>query len=686
MGQMSTPRFNAKTITVAFFLLTILTYGLMIPWTGFYWDDWPFAWIAKFLGPAEFFPAFEPFRPFLAPIFFGTASLLPPNPLAWQSLALILRFTLALSAWWTFDTIWPDAKWGTLTAALLFLVFPGYSQHWVAYTHINQEWIPFLFYILSFGFTAKAIHTPEKFTRFTIISLVFLVLGVFPTEYFATQEPLRLLFILALVTDHWSLNAIKKSIKRAFTLWLPYLLIWLADAAWLVYYYKFGAYASYGITAAGPVSLSGFFLAMLDALWKAGLYSWAQVLVLAARSLGNPSTLLTLGVILASFVIVAVYLRWLDIQNFERSPTSPDVGLWKNSHWAWQAVTFGLIGILLGRIPSWAAGLPLTLQSINDRFMVSMMIGGCLFLAGLLELAFGRSRWKVYILALTLALGIGQQFYTANDFRRDWARQQQIFWQMAWRMPGLEPGTVLLTHELPLTYETDMGLTAPLNWIYAPDYSGGNLPYALLYTRTRLDGASLPALEPGQPVSFEYRTISFEGSTSQVVTILAPPNACLRVLDSVYAGGDTYERQPRFLREAIPLSNPDLILIEAKPPDMPVALFGKEPPHTWCYYYEKAELARQAGDWETVAALGDRARAQGYVPGDALEWLPFIEGYVLMGDYHTAREISILAYQDDSRPRKGLCHAWQRIRVNAQGILEVENLVKDMLEKFTCNS
>ena len=72
---------------------------------------------------------------------------------------------------------------------------------------------------------------------------------------------------------------------------------------------------------------------------------------------------------------------------------------------------------------------------------------------------------------------------------------------MAWRMPALEPGTVLLTHELPLSYETDMGLTAPLNWIYAPEYAGGDLPYALLYTRTRLDRVSLPALEPGQPVS-----------------------------------------------------------------------------------------------------------------------------------------------------------------------------------------
>jgi hypothetical protein len=696
MGPMSKLRFSAKTLPVAFFLLTILTYGLMLPWTGFYWDDWPFAWIAKFLGPAEFVPAFEPFRPFLGPIFFGTTSLLPPNPLLWQSFALLLRFALTLSSWWMFKSIWPSAKWQSLTVSLLFLVFPGYSQHWVAYTHINQEWIPLLFYILSFGFTAKAFREPEKSGRFTGLALIFLVLGVFPTEYFATQEPLRSLFLWALVSE--GTNGFWPRIRRIFKLWWPYLLIWLGNAAWLVYYYQFGAYASYSVSVAGQISPLGFIFSVGDALWKAGLYSWGQILVLAARSLSNPSTILSLGIILVSFVLIALYFRKLELPETNRTATSPDVvdenpvrfpksgdfGVQEKNKWAWQAVIFGSIGILIGRIPSWAAGLPLTLQSIDDRFMVSMMIGGSLFMTGLLELIFGRSQIKIYAVAFVISLGIGQQFYTANDFRRDWTRQQEIFWQMAWRIPALEPGTVLLTHELPLRYETDMGLTAPLNWIYAPAYEGGDLPFALLYTRTRLGGATLPSLEAGQPISFDYRTIDFKGSTSQAVTIIASPNACLHVLDSVYAGGDTYERQPRFLREAIPLSDPALIIPDAKEPELPAALFGKEPPHEWCYYFEKAELARQTGEWDRVVTLGNEARAQGFAPGDALEWLPFIEGYVITGDYQSAKEISILAYEDDSRPRKGLCYTWSRIQSEGQGWEEIESLASEMLEKFDC--
>ncbi len=161
---MKSARFNARSIPLVFAIVTILAYGLLLPLTGFYWDDWPFAWIAKFLGPAEFIPAFRGFRPFLGPIFFVTTSLIPPNPLLWQIFALVIRFLSGLLVWLALNQIWPRHQRQTLIASLLFLVFPGYSQHWVAFTHINQEWIPLLFYLLSFYFTAPRASQPGAFS------------------------------------------------------------------------------------------------------------------------------------------------------------------------------------------------------------------------------------------------------------------------------------------------------------------------------------------------------------------------------------------------------------------------------------------------------------------------------------------------------------------------------------------
>ncbi|MBE3038876.1 MAG: hypothetical protein IMZ62_08710, partial [Chloroflexi bacterium] len=63
----------------------------------------------------------------------------------------------------------------------------------------------------------------------------------------------------------------------------------------------------------------------------------------------------------------------------------------------------------------------------------------------------------------------------------------------------------------------------------------------------------------------------------------------------------------------------------------PEDIFGPEPVHGWCYYYQKAALARQFDDWSTVIALGDEAIEKGFEPFDQIEWMPFLQAYVVTG-------------------------------------------------------
>ena len=461
---MKTHRTFERSIPLLFLLVTLIAYGLLLPLTGFYWDDWPFAWIAKFLGPGEFIPAFAGVRPFLGPIFFVTTSLIPPVPLYWQIFALVIRFVAVLAAWFALSQIWPHHKRQTLMAALLFLVFPGYSQHWVAFTHINQEWIPFIFYLLSFGFTACALRNPVTSKANTIYAILFLIAGVFPTEYFVSIEPLRFLFIWVIVSEQ--INGFKQRFIESLKRWIPYFLIWAANAAWLAYFYTMGGYASYEVEVASePVTLVQIISTVGEAIWKAGFYIWVQILVLASKAITAPTTLGTFVLIIVSILLLLFYFRRLNLPE-DTART-----------FAISAILIGLTGILLGRIPSFAAGLPLTLQSSFDRFMISMMLGGSLFITGLIELLIHNSRLRSYTFAFLIALGIGQQFFNANIFRRDWAKQQEIYWQLAWRIPAIKPGTALLTHQLPIDYETDLSFTAPMNWMDGPDYGTGDIPY-----------------------------------------------------------------------------------------------------------------------------------------------------------------------------------------------------------------
>ncbi len=688
---MKANHFSERSIPLLFLIVTIVAYGLLLPFTGFYWDDLPFAWIAKFLGPGEFLPAFAQVRPFLGPIFFVTTSLIPPVPLYWQIFALVIRFLSGLAAWFALNQVWPRHKRQTLIAALLFLVFPGYSQHWVAFTHINQEWIPFIFYLLSFGFSARALRSHyvtvrsevtkqsqlanNRNYRFdTLYALLLLVAGVFPTEYFVSIEPLRFLFIWVIVSE--DITGFRQRLLQTLKHWWPYLLIWLANGAWLAYFYTVGGYDSYDVEVIKqPLTLLRIVSTVGEAIWKAGVYVWAQVLVLSSRALTAPTTLATLGLIVLAFILIALYLKKLDSSEAE-----PRI-------FAIAAIVIGLAGILLGRVPSFAAGLPLTLQSSYDRFMVSMMLGGSLFIAGWIELLLRSSRIKTYAFALLIALGIGQQFFNANIFRRDWAKQQEIYWQLAWRIPALKPNTALLTDQMPIDYETDLSFTAPINWMYAPDYkrsspmdTRSNLPYALFYTEKRLGGSSLPALEGNIEISLPIRRVSFHGSTSQVLTIYMPQNGCLRVLDPTRGDAITYGRQSRFLVDAIPLSDLSNILVNSN--RIAQSPFLAEPAHTWCYYFAKAELARQQGNWPRVVDLIDQARKLGYEPEDPFEWLTYIEAQALTGNLEVAEKISQRAFKQDNGIRKGLCEAWERVQAQAGN--EAKTRVDRILSGFQC--
>jgi hypothetical protein len=676
-----------RSIPLFFLAVTVVAYGLLLPLTGFYWDDLPFAWIAKFLGSWEFIPAFAQVRPFLGPIFFVTTSLIPPVPLYWQIFAIVIRCLSGLFAWFALNQVWPRHKRQTLIAALLFLVFPGYSQHWVAYTHINQEWIPFLFYLLSFGFSARALRAQciaplQKQNTAAprndmIIALLLLIAGVFPTEYFVSIEPIRLLFFWVIVSEQ--VEGFGQRFIESLKRWLPYTLIWLANGAWLAYFYTAGGYDSlYDVEVVKkPLTILGVVSTIGEAVWKAGVYVWAQVLVLTSKALTAPTTLATFGLILLAFILLVLYLRKLDLAEAETRT------------FAIAAIVIGLAGILLGRVPSFAAGLPLTLQSSYDRFMVSMMLGGSLFTAGLIELFLRGPRLKTYALALLIALGIGQQFFNANIFRRDWAKQQEIYWQLAWRIPAMKPGTALLTDQMPIDYETDLSLTGPINWMYAPNYrrsspvdERSDLPYALFYTEKRLGGSSLPSLEPNTKISLPIRRVSFHGSTSQALVIYMPQNGCLRVLDPAREDQVAYGRQSKFLVDAIPLSDLSNILVDADQTAQPP--FFPEPEHTWCYYFAKAELARQQGDWEQVIALIDEARELGYEPEDPFEWLTYIEAQASTGNLEVAEKISGDALKQDNGIRKGLCEVWKRAQAQGAGGSEAKARLKQILSNFQC--
>jgi hypothetical protein len=218
--------------------------------------------------------------------------------------------------------------------------------------------------------------------------------------------------------------------------------------------------------------------------------------------------------------------------------------------------------------------------------------------------------------------------------------------------------------------------------MYAPEYKRSDLPYALLYTEKRLGGTALPSLDKATKISLPIRRVSFHGSTSQVLVIYMPQNGCLRVLDPARGDQITYGGQSRFLTDAIPLSDLSNINVEAN--QTARISFLPEPDHTWCYYFARAELARQKGDWKQVIGLIDEARTLGYEPEDPFEWLTYIEAQALVGSMDLARERSMDIFKQEKKTRKGLCELWKRVEVAATTGNQEATHVTQILSSFEC--
>ena len=240
----------------------------------------------------------------------------------------------------------------------------------------------------------------------------------------------------------------------------------------------------------------------------------------------------------------------------------------------------------------------------------------------------------------------------------------------------------MITRQLPLDYETDLSMTAALNWIYARDLHPPDLPYAMIYSEKRLGGVVLPEIDSGAPIRLPFRTMEFNGSTSSAIVIYVPPDGCLRVFDPTLDDGITYSRLPEGVTSLIPLSDPRLILVNSPGLSPPTPPFGGEPAHGWCYYYERAELARQTGDWESIIQLGTTASQQGLAPIDPFEWLPFIEAEARAGDPSTAAQITRHAMEMEPKLQRGLCVVWRRVQ--GSGPSQDQALVSKLLEELAC--
>jgi hypothetical protein len=643
-----------RSVPWVLFLVAALTYGLFFWERGFYWDEAPWTWIYYRLGPAALTKTFSTSRPFWGMIYQVTMPLIGPYPWRWQFLVVILRWLTAVLVWLLLRQVWPRDERPALWGSLLFLVYPGLGQNFIAlmYSHF---YIVLNCFLLSLYLSILAIRQPERRVLLTLAALAFSLVNLLTMEYFYFLELLRIVLFWIVLDGDW-----KQRLRRALLLFFPYFALMAGVTFWRLFFFE-NQNASYDyvildLLRSDPLrGMASLLRAVLLAFWETVPHAWAFPFESATvEQLGQRVTVTAALIVLVSIILIALYLLLRD--RFESGKHTP----------VRQVLLLGFAAWLLAGGSFWMVGIEPQLHFSADRFTMPFMLGSSLLVVALVMLLDSRPKLQYGLLALLIAFSIGKQFETNVAYIRDWDVHQELFWQMSWRIPALEQNTAILSNDLPVTYFSDNSLSGPLNWIYARP---GEMDQILYFISIRLN-RGLTDLEPGLPIEQNYLAKTFYGNTSRLVVIDYSPPGCLRVLDPQIDPANRLLAP--LLRDAAVLSNPSMIHQE-NAVTLPSSLLPAEPVHGWCYYFQKAELARQFGNWPKVAELGEIAFNLNDHPNDPVERFVFIEGYAQTGDWERAVRLSRETYRI-SKEYVGppLCRLWERMETETTGRSSVE--------------
>lgn len=672
---------------LALLMIACLAYGIFAFQQGFHWDDWGFAWLIRTLGRSGLFDYFSTNRPFLAYVYSVTTTLFGTHPVAWQAFSLLMRWLTALSLLWMLRMLWPERKWEIFFAAVFFLVYPGFNQQAIAITY-SHFFLAQTLLFLSIGLMLMFASQPRRYWPAALLGVFLSAFNLFSTEYFFGLELLRPFLLWLGLREAWPDR--KARLKPAMLAYLPFFLVVLAFLYWRYFVLGFYLYQPELVTDLGssPLARIASLPVTVWEQWRVAFRdAWGQVFQVPDFSAYGPRLTLV--------YILVLLLTWIGLYQFAKRFKMDDK---KNWGFSLRWIGLGILALLLAGVPFLVADLPVRLTFPNSRFTLPFALGAALLLVAILELL---PRWSSKILwASALAgLAVGLQFNNGYLWREDWQQQKSFFWQMLWRIPDLRPGTILLSSDTPFEYLSDNSLTFPLNWTYAPEIHSTEMEHAYFFVSVRL-GNELEALQPGLAVHQDYLAATFDSSSDNLVAVHFAPPGCFRVLHPVYdkdlplapAMGEEKALLletglpvlPRTAAKALEVSNLAQILPSPAKGNQPPGILGPEPEHTWCYYFEKADLARQGEDWEQVAEIGDQVFAIPYYPDDSSEYLPFVEAYARTGRWEDARDLTRKTAGLMPILRPALCAVWQRVEGDAAATIPTSQIEKMKEELVYC--
>lgn len=627
--------------------VSALCYLLLAHRFGFYFDDWYLAYAGYVKGSEQFAEVFASDRPFRAYFVGAVFDLFGLRAPLYSYLSYVLRAAGAVGMFWLLRLLWPRQARFAVPLAVLFAIYPGWTDQPAAFDY-QSHLLSFALLVFSLALSVYAAQRPWGWKKLALIApaVGMQIAALLLMEYYIGLEGLRLVLILFLAftpqIQRRSWRGWPAALRQAGLNWLPYLAGALGFFYWRAFLFTSARAATdIGDMFAGLLAnpaLRG--LNMLADLFydffSVTLLAWLVPFYQQTNGLRLRDSLIAAAVGAAAAALVYIGWRWVERAARREAPAAPE----ECPRDGVEMVLIGSLGVIFSLIPV-ALGERHVIFFTFSRFSLPGSIGAVMVIGGLL-VAFARRPLQVIVpLALIFMAGA---FHYANSvqFAGQWESMRNFWWQVSWRAPQIAPETVLAVEYAGAPIMEDYFVWGPANLIYYPEaHEKEGKVFTPLGAVVLTDDAVVDITLRRERTARERRSLLTPQHLGNVLVIeMSSAGSCARVLDG--RAPELSEITAHRIARIAPYSRIEAIQTGAEPRVPPADLFGPEPEHDFCYYYQKASLARQRGDWEEVVRLGDMAEAEGHRPSDWVDWMPFLQGYAYLGRYDKVDAIAAL--------------------------------------------
>jgi len=623
------------------FIVSAIAYLPLVSQIGYVNDDWYQMYDMQVKDPSFYHEIFAIDRPGRALAMIPLFSVFGFNPLWYHLSAFMLRMMGGVFLFWTVNMLWEKRNFFALTTGLLFAVYPGFLSQPNAIDY--QSHILGLFLsMLSVALTVKSVLTADRTRKILLITGAILAGwgSLSQMEYYVGIEAFRFASIILLIWRGQG-ETFRGKLTKIVTVSLPFLLIAAGFLVWRLFFFESARKATdVGLQVSQVLSSPIIGLWWLNYLiqdfFTVTLVAWNLPVYQLAFPMRLKDMASALGLAALAVTVVLFGIRWR-VEKASEAESGNGAGM------IGETLFISLLTMLGGLIPVILVNRHVTLPDYS-RYTLIASVGAVMLLALLLE---GISRRGMQIAVMGVLVSIAVMTHYGNTIRYVYETEatRNFWWQVAWRAPQIEEGVTLIASYPGSPLAEDYFIWGPANFIYYPEKQSNNpvvvkLPAAVLtgdvINQITTNGGVETPLRRGNYLERDFGNV--------LVMIQTNPNGCVRLIN-----GDAPELSPSDADRLVliaPHSRLNAVIAEGESPTPPANIFGAEPEHGWCYFYQKADLARQRGEWEKISMLLEQALAAGEYPNDSLEWMPFLQASAVLDDVDKVRSTVKLVIAD----------------------------------------